>query len=100
MKFPRCNRAIVLYAALYIDDTGRSEIRPGKLFLPCPNDFDWLLRHLGQTCSFNGAFAAMFATVTRPCVWNDHTNLLGRDVKRFGKFAAHTERPLRSGPNC
>src|SRR5205807_3913726 len=52
-----------------------------------------------QARGLDRAFAGVFAAVTRTCVRNDDANFVFRNVKCFRQFRAHSEGPLRSGPN-
>src|ERR1041385_6772 len=99
MKLPRCDRSICLHAALDVDHTSRTEVCPGELFSSCPDKFHWFVCGTGEPRSFNSTFTAVFASVARASVRNNHAHLVFTNMKRFSQFASNSKRSLSSSPN-
>ena len=97
--FPGDQRAIVVGAAADLNQSGGTEIGPGKFLFACPDNLDRLAGCLGQTRCFNGGFARMFAAVAAAHVGLNHANFLRRKMKRSHQFIANAKGPLRSGPD-
>src|SRR5215471_7446691 len=76
VKLPGRDGAILLDAALDINHSRRSKVRPRELLLAGPDQLHRLARSASETGSFDGAFAGVLAAVPGTGVGNDHAHLV------------------------
>src|SRR5690606_1490931 len=99
MKLPGRKLSGSVGAGFHLDDTGRSKIRPRKLFLSGPHNLYRALRLAREACRFQGRVAGMLAAVSRSRIGHNDAYIFLRYPERTGNPVLNAERTLCSRPD-
>src|SRR6185437_1530045 len=98
-EFPARYSSVILYARRHLDHTRRSEIGPGELFLPRPDQLHRPVDGLRQSRGFDSRFTAMFSAITGTRIGYDHPYLFFVGLERVGELLLDAKRPLCPRPD-
>src|SRR5579884_2210222 len=99
MVFPGNEHAVFVRTTTDINPSRRAEVRPGELFLSCPDKFYWLADGLCQTRRFHCAFSAVFAAISAAHVRHDDADVLCGNAECGGQFIADGKWALCACPD-
>ena len=99
MELPGGELAVLVDAGGRFDQSGGTEVGPGKLFLAGPDHLHGFAHGLCQPGRLDGGLAGMLAAVAAAGVGNDHPNLVVGQVKGLRQLGANAEGPLGAGPD-
>ena len=99
MKLPGRDRAVAPRAGRDLDHAAGTEIRPGELLLPRPDDLDRLAGRLRQPRRLDGRVAGVLAAVGGAGVGDLDAHALGGNAESLRQLVAHGEGALRPGPD-
>src|SRR3954447_19917940 len=99
LEVPGLESSVLVRGATHIDNAGRPQVGPSKLFLAAPDQLHRFPGCSGQPGSFDRTFPVVLASITRPGVRHNDPDLRLWKSQGAREFASHAKRALSTRPN-